>query len=107
MPDPTTPAKNLTQPTVGGDDNTWGGLLNTDLALIDSALGGTLALSISGNTTLTTTQAQNTGYEFTGTLAANATVTWPSFFGFAMIENITTGGFSISCGISGGTFANL
>ena len=52
MPDPTTPAKGLTQPTVGGDNNTWGGLLNTNFAQIDSALGGTLALSISGGTTL-------------------------------------------------------
>jgi hypothetical protein len=51
MPDPTTPAKGLTQPTVGADNNTWGGLLNIDLSLIDSALGGTLSKSISGTTT--------------------------------------------------------
>lgn len=102
MPDPTTPAKGLTQPTVGGDSNIWGGLLNTDLSLIDTALGGTLALSISGNTTLTSTQIQNTGYVFTGTLSAAATITWPSFSGFAFINNNTSGGFSITCGISGG-----
>jgi hypothetical protein len=98
MPDPTTPAKGLTQPTVGSDNNTWGGLLNTDLSLIDSALGGTLALSISGDTTLTSTQAQNTGYEFAGTLSGTATITWPSFNGLAAIQNATTGGFSITCG---------
>src|SRR5580658_5923489 len=95
MPDPQTPAKGLTQPQVGGDNNEWGYLLNTDLALIDSALGGTLALSVSGNTTLNNTQVENTGYKFTGTLSAEATITWPAFFGFAMIENNTTGGFSI------------
>jgi hypothetical protein len=36
-----TPAKGLTQPVEGGDNNTWGSLLNTDLSLIDSALGAT------------------------------------------------------------------
>src|SRR5580700_7043241 len=107
MPDPTTPAKGLTQPTVGGDNNTWGGLLNADLALIDSALGGTLILSISGNTVLTTTQTRNTGYEFTGTLSGTTTVTWPSFYGFAAIQNGTTGGFDIVCGIFGGSSVSI
>jgi hypothetical protein len=102
MPDPTTPAKGLTQPTVGGDNNTWGGLLNTDLSLIDSALGGTLSLSISGNTTLNSTQAENTGYEFAGTLTGTAAITWPTFYGLATIQNATTGGFAITCGMSSG-----
>jgi hypothetical protein len=102
MPDPITPAKNLTQPLVGGDNNAWGGLLNTNLSLIDTALGGTLALSISGNTTLNTTQIENTGYEFTGALTGTVTITWPNFAGMAVIQNGTSGGFSITCGISGG-----
>lgn len=103
MPDPQTPAKGLTQPQVGGDNNTWGNLLNTNLALIDTALGGTLALSISGNTTLNSTQIQNTGYEFSGSLSGTATITWSSFSGFAAIQNNTTGGHSIVCGIGGAT----
>jgi hypothetical protein len=103
MPDPTTPAKGLTQPQVGGDNNTWGGLLNTNLSLIDSALGGNLSLSISGNTTLNPTQAQNGGYHFTGSLSGTATITFPTFSGQAAIRNSTTGGFSIVCGISGAT----
>jgi hypothetical protein len=103
MPDPTTPAKNLTQPTVGGDNNTWGGLLNTDLALIDSALGGTVGISISGSITLNGTQIENTGYEFSGTLFAPAEITWPTFSGIAAIQNETTGGYSILCTVSGGT----
>jgi hypothetical protein len=107
VPDFVTPYKGLTEPTVGGDNNTWGGLLNTDLSLIDSALGGTLVLSISGNTTLTSTQTENSGYEFTGTLTGTATITWPSFAGMTAIQNGTTGGFSISCGISGGAFVTV
>lgn len=107
MPDPTTPAKGLTQPTVGEDNNTWGGLLNTDLSLIDSALGGTVSISISGNITLSGGQAQNTGYEFTGTLSGIATLTWPSFYGFAAIQNSTTAGFSIICKVSGASVTVL
>jgi hypothetical protein len=102
MPDPTTPAKDLTLPTVNGDSSDWGGLINTNFSAIDTALGGTLALSISGNTTLTTTQAASTGYTFTGTLSSPATITWPAFFGMLAITNSTTGGQSITCGISGG-----
>jgi hypothetical protein len=107
MTDPTTPAKGLTQPDVGGDTDDWGALVNNDLALIDTALGGTLTLSVSGNTTLTTTQAASTGYEITGALSSPATLTWPAFFGMLAITNSTTGGQSITCGISGQTVAVL
>jgi hypothetical protein len=96
-----TPAKGLTQPTIGGDNNTWGNILNTNLSLLDNAIGGTVAVSISGNTILTDTQIQNGGYHFTGTLTGNATITWSAFSGFATIRNATTGGFSLICGISG------
>jgi hypothetical protein len=106
VPDVITPNKGLTQPQIGIDTN-WASLLNTDLSLIDTVLGGTLTLSVSGNTTLSATRAENTGYNFAGTLTADATITWPSFFGFAFIENNTVGGFSISCGIRGGAFATL
>ena len=102
MPDVTTPTKGLTQPQVGGDNNAWGGLLNTNLSLIDSAIGGMLSLSVSGNTTLSSTQAQNAGYEFTGTLSGTTTITWPTFYGIAAIQNGTAGGHSITCGMSGG-----
>lgn len=107
MADPTTPAKGLTQPNVGGDPNNWGNLLNANLALVDAALGGTLSLSISGNTTLNSTQAQNAGYEFSGTLTAAATITWPGFFGMVIIQNGTTGGYSITCGMNGTTVTIL
>lgn len=107
MTDLTTPAKDLTLPTVNGDSNDWGGLINTNFSTIDTALGGTLALSISGNTTLNSAQAQNAGYEFTGTLSAPATITWPAYFGLIAITNSTTGGQSITCGIGGQTVVAL
>ena len=108
MPDPTTTAKGFIKPTVGSDNNIWGGLLNTNFDLIDSAVGGTLTKSISGTTTsLSGTDIQNTGYVFTGSLAALNTITWSAFSGFASITNSTTGNQLISCGISGGTYATV
>src|SRR5690242_3107389 len=102
MTDTLTPAKGLTQQTIGANNNTWGTILNNTLGLIDSALGGTLAKAISGDTTLTSTEVQNSGFHFTGSLSSNATVTFPSFFGLAIIQNATGGGNSVICQISGG-----
>lgn len=40
MPGTPTPILGLTVPTVGGDNNLWGGYLNTDLAIIDTLGAG-------------------------------------------------------------------
>jgi hypothetical protein len=105
-----TPAKGLTQPDIGSDGSgVWGGYINANLSLLDTALGGTLSLSLSGSITLTTTQIENTGFEFTGTISSEAEITWPSridgagFHGLAVIQNGTTGGHPILCVIAGGT----
>ena len=103
MSDPTTPAKGLTLSDVEGDDGVWGELLNADLALIDSALGGTASISISGTVVLTDSQIENTGFSFIGTLSAPAEIIWPSFSGLAVIRNDTGGGQSILCQITAGT----
>lgn len=101
MPDTITPAKGLTLPTQDSDTDNWGEILNADLALIDTALGGSVEISISGNIRLTNTQSQNTGFHFIGTLTGTATITWPAYSGLAMVSNATTGGFSILCGVGG------
>ena len=95
--------KSFGKPIDGSDNNTWGTELNSLFDLVDKAFGGTLSKSISTNTTLNSTEAQNTGFVFTGSLSGNATITWPTFYGFAAITNNTTGGFSLTCQISGTT----
>jgi microcystin-dependent protein len=108
MPDPTTTAKGLTQPTVGADNNVWGGLLNTNAGLIDSAFGGTVSIPISGTTTaIASPTIQNSGYYFNGALTAVNTITWTKFFGLLTIRNSTSGGYNLLCGIAGGVFATV
>lgn len=102
MADPVTVAKSFILPTVGGDTGVWGGYTNLNWGVADIALGGTVSVSISGNSLLTSTQTQYTGYKFSGTLGAGSTINWPAFSGLAVIQNLTSGGFTISCGISGG-----
>jgi hypothetical protein len=101
MADLLTPTKGLTIPTVGADDNIWGTILNSTIELIDSALGGTITVSIVGNTVLTTTQAQNAGYVISGSVGSTTTITWPSYYGLLVVKNNT--GQSIICGITGTT----
>ena len=102
MADTLTAAKGFTKQTVGGNRNTWGGILNNTIDLLDSALGGTLSKFIAGDTTLSSTEAQNAGYHFTGTLSSDARITFPSFHGMAAIRNATIGGYSTTCGIISG-----
>lgn len=101
MADTTTTAKGLTKPAIGSHDATWGDVINADLDLIDAAIGGSVAISISGDVSVNSTQAENLIYKFTGSLSGNATITFPAFRGLAVISNGCTGG-SLVCG-SGGT----
>lgn len=101
MSDLLTPSKGLTQPATGSHYNEWGTVLNANFGLIDSSLGGTLALAITGNTTLTTIQVQNTGYNFTGSLGASTSIIFPAYYGLAIISNNTNQ--PLICGITGGT----
>lgn len=98
MPDPVTPNKGYTQPTVGADFGTWGGLLNTNFGLIDTNLGGETGITVSGssNVTVTSTQAQNLTLNFTGTLSGAITAFIPEVGGCFFIRNNTTGGFAIT-----------
>lgn len=107
MPDTTTTAKALTIQTVGGNSGTWGTIENANLTLIDKALGGTLTKALTGDVTLSSTEAQNVCYEFTGALSAVPTVTFPAFRGPIFIRNKTTGGYKVTIGMSTGTTVSI
>jgi len=56
MPDLTTPIFGLTEPTVGGDNSTWGGILNGDIGALDTYIGvlrqAAKVVSVFGTTTI-------------------------------------------------------
>ncbi len=94
----------------GDNPNSWGGVLNTNVfTVIDTNLGGNLSLSVAGssNVTLTSAQAQNLYYSFTGVLTGNITVFWPSGAGLYCINNATSGAFTLKVGPTGATGGNL
>lgn len=95
-----TPNKNFPVPTVGADFNNWGSELNTALAELDLALGGSVTVSVAGssNVTLTTDQSQNLLYSFTGALTANISVLFPATKGIYLLSNSATGAFTLTVG---------
>src|SRR4051812_36080322 len=88
---------------------TISGLAN-DFVTTITALGattGSLTKSISGNTTLSGSDLLNLTYKFTGTLSANANITFPAGVRSAAIINATSGGYALLIGYAAGTKATI
>ena len=83
----------------GSNLGTWGSTLNTSvIGIIDTNLGGLFTLGLTNaNYTLAATDAQNALVQLTGALTANVVVTFPTVGSFYIVENLTTGNFSITC----------
>lgn len=106
MADTTSPNKSLLLQQTGNNAGVWGALLNADvISILDNNLGGNLSLSVAGGTdaTLTSTQAENLYYTFTGVLTGNINVIWPAGAGFYFVTNSTTGAFTLTVKPLGGT----
>lgn len=90
--------KSYTLPVVGGDLGTWGGELNTNFGIIDANLAGVVSINCAGssNVTVNTTQAQNFIIGLTGVLTGNIELILPAVGGFYIVENLTTGAFTIT-----------
>lgn len=92
--------------------NNWGTMENTGRSLADTALGGVLALAVTGGTTVLTAndgapdQSRNAHFNFSGVLASNQTVLWPQDCGrMFSVTNGTTGAFSLILGANNGSGA--
>lgn len=109
MADTFTGNKNILMPTPGGDNNVWGGLLNTSSwPAIDNAFGGVTSIIVTGvgagNYVLTVAQYQPPNIEFTGTLGANLQYSVPSGVGgLWSVYNNTSGNFTLIFASNGGT----
>lgn len=89
----TTTNRGYTLPILGGSTNVWGSLLNGDLTLIDSNLGGTVSINCAGssNVTLNSTQASNLIQSLTGLLTGSISLLVPQTGSFYIVQNGTTG----------------
>src|ERR1700733_10213626 len=96
MPDPTTPGKGYAVPTAGSDSGSWATPINGNFTSIDSNLSGIDSISLSStNYTLSSSEIQNLLLKLSGTLLANVTV-YTSCIGFLLVENNTTGSFTVT-----------
>lgn len=106
MPDVLSANLNLLEQATGSASGAWGANLNTlVIDIVDGALGGNQSVSMSSsNVTLTMAQRQHLVFTVTGTLTGNlnlllplqTTVTTLAVGGFFIIDNQTTGAFSIT-----------
>lgn len=104
--------KGLEEPASGDYVNAWASPVNGNFSAIDSALGGTTNISVTGisapTTTLTLTQYRPPNIEFTGTLGANLSYQIPTGVGgMWSINNATTGAFTLAFSIAAGNAMTL
>lgn len=100
-----TPNLGLTYPAHGGSVNAWDTPLNTDFDTIDLVIAGTYSFSGAGGgagSTLTQTQANNRRIIITGALSVqNYLITFPAIGGLWIIDNQTTGNFTVTAIVLG------
>jgi len=104
--------KGLEEPASGDYVNAWATPVNANWTSIDTALGGTTSISVTGisapTTTLTLTQYRPPNIEFTGTLGANLNYQIPTGIGgLWSINNGTSGAFTVTFSIAAGNSLTL
>ena len=99
-----TPNKGYSLPTVAGDTNQWGVFLNQGTSILDSNMGGQAIVNVAGaaDVTATSAQAQNLVQSLTGVLTGNISYLLPNVGSFYIINNATTGAFTVTVKTTGG-----
>lgn len=103
------PNKNYNLQATGTNVGTWGIPVNTNFTSIDSSLGGRITISVAGNANITVSaaQAQNLEMLMTGVLTGNIQFILPALGGLYMVENDSTGAFTITVMCAGGTIGAI
>jgi hypothetical protein len=89
--------------------NTWGDIVNTSIKILERASTGVTDYAIAGATTTFTAtdwalnDYQYASFRFTGVLGADSTVNFPTRDKLYIVENATTGSFSLTVKVTGGT----
>jgi hypothetical protein len=101
----------LTVQATGENSGTWGQITNTNLLILEQAIGGYDAVGITSGATLifsngVLSNGKNQVLKLTGTIAGNVNVTIPdSIEKTYLVENATTGAFSVTFKTTSGTGA--
>lgn len=84
--------------TTGSNHNLWGVTLNNNFSAIDRNIGGRISYDVSGssNITVSASNAQYLYHKLTGTLTGNIQYILPDAGGLYVIENATSGAFSLT-----------
>jgi microcystin-dependent protein len=103
----TTTNRGYSTPATGTQNGIWGSDdLNPNFTLIDKNLGGVASVALTNsNVTLSSSEYANGTIKFTGTLAANVTVTFPTVSGWwTVINNCSAANtyyIRLSCSVGG------
>ena len=99
----------LTVQTTGENSGTWGQITNTNLLILEQAIGGYDAVGITSGATLTfsngvLSNGKNQVLKLTGTITGNVNVTIPdSIEKTYVVENATSGAFTVTFKTTSGT----
>lgn len=98
MPSVNSANKNYELMATGENNGTWGIKTNSNLSIVDLNFGGRLDISVAGNTdvTISSSQAQNVYHSLSGTLTGSISYIVPETGSFYIIDNGTTGAFSVT-----------
>jgi microcystin-dependent protein len=109
MADTFTTLLSLRLQQTGGNDNTWGELLNTDVfqALENAIAATTTHATTGGALDLSATPLVHQVHKFTGVLTSNATVTIPNLSKRMLVNNATTGAFVVQLKTASGTAVTI
>lgn len=104
----TTTYLELEDQTTGSNDNTWGDVLDQNMAYVELAIARVLGLSTTGgSTTLTTAQNRYPIIKVTGVLVSNATIVVRTAEKNWIFINATTGNYTVTVKTLSGTGKTL
>ncbi len=104
MPSTFSPNIGLELQATGEHQGTWGIVANSDFSIIDLNRGGRLNIDVSGssNITVSTTQSRNVYHLISGVLTGNIDYILPAKGGSFILNNTTSGDFTLTAKAAGG-----
>ena len=104
MADTTTPNIKITNQVEGGNNNTWGTIADANFERIDNKFGDTTSIvTTGGDITLTENQEIVAAFAISGDLVSNSNIIFSGRGGVWILENTTTGNYTVTAKVSGQT----